>query len=74
VAGSYEHGNEPSGSAKAGKFLDELSDCQLFKDSAPWSLLLLLLLLRSEPKIHRLPASYFNNFISLHRFVNFPPL
>jgi hypothetical protein len=26
VAGSCEHGNEPSGSIKGGKFLDELRD------------------------------------------------
>jgi hypothetical protein len=38
VAGSPEHGNEPSGSIKGGKFLDQLSDRQLLnKDSAPCS-------------------------------------
>jgi hypothetical protein len=38
VAGSCEHGNEPSGSIKGEKFLDYLNDCQLFKqDSAPLS-------------------------------------
>jgi hypothetical protein len=38
VAGSCEHGNEPSGSIKGGEFLDQLSDCQLLKkDSAPWN-------------------------------------
>jgi len=26
VAGSFEHGNEPSGSIKDGEFLDHLSD------------------------------------------------
>jgi hypothetical protein len=31
VAGSCEHGNEPSGSIKGGKFLDWLSDYQLLK-------------------------------------------
>jgi hypothetical protein len=25
--GSYEHGNEPSGSIEGGEFLDRLSDC-----------------------------------------------
>jgi len=36
VAGFCEHGNEPSGSIKSGKFLDQLSDCQLLKKhSAP---------------------------------------
>jgi hypothetical protein len=36
--GSCEHGYEPSGSAKGGEFLDQLSDCKfLKKDSAPWS-------------------------------------
>jgi hypothetical protein len=36
VTESCEHGNEPSGSKKGGKFLDEVSDCQrLMKDSAP---------------------------------------
>jgi hypothetical protein len=36
VAGSYEHGNEHSGSKNGGEFLDQLSDCWLFrKDSAP---------------------------------------
>jgi hypothetical protein len=35
VAGSCEHGNEPSGSTK---FLDYLNDCQLLKKFfAPWS-------------------------------------
>jgi hypothetical protein len=38
VAGSCEHGNEPSGSIKCGKFRDFLGDYQLLKkDSAPWS-------------------------------------
>jgi hypothetical protein len=37
VEGSCEHGNEPSGSIKGGKFLGQMSDCQhLNKDSAPW--------------------------------------
>jgi hypothetical protein len=27
LAGSCEHGNEPSGSIKGGEFLDKLSDC-----------------------------------------------
>jgi hypothetical protein len=36
VAGSCEHGNELLGSIKGGKFVDYLSDCQLFnKDSGP---------------------------------------
>jgi hypothetical protein len=35
VAGSCKHGNEASNSTKGGEFLDQLSDCQLFKkDSA----------------------------------------
>jgi hypothetical protein len=38
VAGSYEHGNEPSGSIKGGEFLDWLNDYYLLnKDSTPWS-------------------------------------
>jgi hypothetical protein len=38
VAGSYEHGNEPSRSIKGGEFLDCVSDYQLVKRaSAPWS-------------------------------------
>jgi hypothetical protein len=37
VAGCCEHGNEPSGSIKGGELLDQLSDCQLLKDYAPWS-------------------------------------
>jgi len=37
VAGSCEHGNEPSGSKKGGKFLDYLSDYELLKEGfAPW--------------------------------------
>jgi hypothetical protein len=32
VEGSCEHGNEPLGSIKDWKFLDQLSDCQLQKD------------------------------------------
>jgi hypothetical protein len=36
MAGSCEHGNEPSISIKGGEFLDYLSDYQLLKkDSAP---------------------------------------
>jgi hypothetical protein len=42
VAGSCEHGNEPSASIKGGKFPDWLSDCYLLKkDSVPWSHLVL---------------------------------
>jgi hypothetical protein len=38
VAGSCEHGDEPSGYIKGGEFGDLLSDYQLLKkDSAPWS-------------------------------------
>jgi hypothetical protein len=38
VAGSCKHGNETSGSVKRGKFLEQLSDCQLLKNSyAGWS-------------------------------------
>jgi hypothetical protein len=39
VAGSFEHGDEPSVSIKkAGYFFKKLSDNQLFKSySAPWS-------------------------------------
>jgi hypothetical protein len=38
VAGSGEHGNEPSGYIKGGEFLDQMNDYQLLKkDSAPWS-------------------------------------
>jgi hypothetical protein len=34
---SCEHGNEPSGATKHGKFLGQLSDYHLLKDSVPWS-------------------------------------
>lgn len=38
VAGSCEHGSQPSVSIKIGKFLDQKSDYQLFKkDCVPWS-------------------------------------
>jgi hypothetical protein len=38
VAGSYEHGNGPSGSIKGRQFLDQLSDFQYFKnDPAQWN-------------------------------------
>jgi len=38
VAGSCEHGNEPSGSIKGGEFFDQLSDCHhLHTDSSPCS-------------------------------------
>jgi hypothetical protein len=38
VAGSCEHGSEPSSSIKSRNFLTNLSDYQLLKeDSAPWS-------------------------------------
>jgi hypothetical protein len=36
VAGSCEHGNEPSGSIKGEVFLDLLSEYELLKDSAAW--------------------------------------
>jgi hypothetical protein len=40
VAGSCEHGDEPSGHIKGVEFLDQLSDCWLLeKDSARWSYL-----------------------------------
>jgi hypothetical protein len=43
VVGSYEHGNEPSGFIKGGKFHDQLIDCQLHKeDPAAWKWLLYL--------------------------------
>jgi len=31
MAGSCEHGNEPSGSIEDGELLDQLSDCHLLK-------------------------------------------
>jgi hypothetical protein len=35
---AFEHGNGVSGSIKSGVFLDQLSDCQIFKrDCASWS-------------------------------------
>ena len=38
VTGCCECGNEPSGSIKCRKFLDQLMTCQLLrKDSAPWN-------------------------------------
>jgi hypothetical protein len=38
VAGSCEHGNEPSDSIKGGEFLDNVSDYQLLnKDPDLWS-------------------------------------
>jgi hypothetical protein len=37
VAGYFEYGNELQVSIRDGEFLDQLSDSQLFKDSAPWS-------------------------------------
>jgi hypothetical protein len=37
--GLRELGFEPSGSIKCVKILDQLNDCQLPKDSAPWSYL-----------------------------------
>jgi hypothetical protein len=40
VAGSCEHCNESSDSIKGGEFLDQLTDCQHRKDSAPWSYLI----------------------------------
>jgi hypothetical protein len=39
VAGSSGLGNKPSGSTKIRDVLDQLSDSQLLKDSAAWSLL-----------------------------------
>jgi hypothetical protein len=40
VAGSYEHGTEPSGSLKFCEILRQLSDWWLLKDSAPWKLVI----------------------------------
>jgi len=37
VSGSCEYGNELSSFMKGGEFLDQLSDCHLFKDFAPFS-------------------------------------
>jgi hypothetical protein len=38
VASSFERFNKLSGSLKGGKFLDQLSECQILKkDSAVWS-------------------------------------
>ena len=38
MAGSYGHGNEPSGFIKGGEVLNRLSDYYLLeKDSVPWS-------------------------------------
>ena len=38
VAGTYDYGNETSGSIKFGEFLDQLRTGQLLKkDSAAWS-------------------------------------
>jgi hypothetical protein len=38
VAGSCEHGHEPSAFIKGGEFLDYLNDYELLKmDFAPWS-------------------------------------
>jgi hypothetical protein len=39
VAGLYEHGNEPLGSIRNQDFFDKLSDNQLLKYPAPWSIL-----------------------------------
>jgi hypothetical protein len=40
MAGFCEHGNEPSGSIKCGKFLDHMSVCYLLKkDCATWNML-----------------------------------
>jgi hypothetical protein len=36
VVGCCEHGDEPPGSVKGGKFLDKLNDCWLLrKDTSP---------------------------------------
>jgi hypothetical protein len=38
VAGSCEHGNEPSGSIRGEEIIDKVSNYKLLKeDSAPWS-------------------------------------
>ena len=37
AAGTYECGNETSGSIKCGEFLDQLRAGQLLKDSAVWT-------------------------------------
>jgi hypothetical protein len=36
VAGSFEHGNEPSGSINGREHFDQLSKYHVKKDSAPW--------------------------------------
>jgi len=46
VTGPCEHGNEPWGSIKGEEFFDWLIGCWLLKkDSAPWSWLVIRLLL-----------------------------
>jgi len=37
VAGSREHGNEPSGAIKGGEFLDTMSESWFLKDFVPWT-------------------------------------
>jgi len=37
VARCCEHGDEPLGSIKGGKFLDQLGDCQLLNKYVLWS-------------------------------------
>jgi hypothetical protein len=36
MASPCDHSSEPSGSVKGGEFLDQLSDCQVLKDSDPY--------------------------------------
>jgi hypothetical protein len=44
IVASCEHNNEPLGSIKGGEFLDQMSNCQLLKDSAPRSSLVISVL------------------------------
>jgi hypothetical protein len=50
VAGSCQYSNEPSGSIKAGEFLNQLSGYELLKGSAPCSWFCFMLFNRKQYK------------------------
>jgi hypothetical protein len=72
VAGSCEHGNEPSGSIKVGENIDQVSDYQLLKKvSAPCSWLRIVLSVHPLHVLHPF-LSVFLYFINLTKTFIFP--
>jgi hypothetical protein len=69
MAGSCEHGNEPSGSIKGEEFIEYLSDYWLLKKvSTPWSLLIIIYYYQNFPFFSR---AFLKNILYLNAENNF---